>query len=138
MSSMLPLEFETGGPLPELVHGYVSVVSQGGQSAFSAATETPPARTDPFHATTNDRDEARRVLEKIGFTILAESPLGLAIAGPVGAYEELSGGTVVRRERLMHAESGHQRYVTHLDITGTDQPSVLGLGTAKSTYAKIE
>lgn len=138
MSTTLPHEFPYEGPLPEQVFGYVSALSQGRQSVFSDATATFPANTDPFHAKTDDRDEARRALESIGFTILAESPIGFAVVGPPAGYEELTGGTVTRVERLMQAESGFRRYVTHLDIVGSGQPAVLGLGAIQSAHARLE
>src|SRR5712691_3485659 len=138
MHSMLPLEFEYAGRIPDLLYGYVSVNSQGGNSAFSPSTERWPTSTEPFVARTDDHQQARRALEVMGFRVIAESPLGISVAGPPGAFEELTGGNVVRHEVLMHAESGHQRYVTHLDITGNGQPDVLGLGVAATPATRIE
>ena len=51
--------------------------------------------------------------------MIAESRLGIAVAGPAGAYEELTGGTVQPFERLMHTRGGRLEYVTHLDIVGS-------------------
>jgi len=74
----------------------------------------------------------------MGFSLIAESRLGIAVAGPRGAFEELTGGTVVARERLLHAESGRERYVTHLDITGPGQPASWGVAMPGSVSSGIE
>src|SRR5262249_10913275 len=42
------------------------------------------------------------------------------------------------RERLMRAEGGRVRYVTHLDIVGDRQPKTLGVARVKSKAAKID
>src|SRR5829696_2591440 len=47
------------------------------------------------------------------------------------AFVELTGGEIVAVERLMHTEAGRQRYVTHFDIQGTNQPRELGLGASR-------
>ncbi len=80
----------------------------------------------------------RQNLERGGFTVLAESPLGLAVAGAPRAYEELSGGRVEMTERLMVAEEGCSRYVTHADLVGDHQPATLGVGAVRSKAAKID
>jgi hypothetical protein len=138
MHSVLPLDFEYSGRLPELIFGYISVDSQGGESVFGPTTEQWPESTERFAARPDDHREAGRALEAMGFIILAESPLGIAVAGPPGAYEELTGARVARREVLVHAEGGRQRYVTHLDLVGEGQPGVLGLGYASTPAAHIE
>lgn len=79
-----------------------------------------------------------RNLEQSGFTVLAESPLGFAVSGPPGAYEELTGGTIELRERLLYAEADQVRYVTHIDIVGRNQPKSLGVARAKSKTARID
>src|SRR3982074_981843 len=103
MHSMLPLEFEYAGRIPDLLYGYVSVNSQGGNSAFSPSTEQWPTSTEAFVARAEDHQQARRALEGMGFMVLAESPLGIAVAGAPGAFEELTAGTIIRREVLMYA-----------------------------------
>jgi subtilisin family serine protease len=132
---ILPHEFESGDPVPELLLGYVSVRSQGGVSVFDAEQLEDP---EPFWGTTGDHDEATRALEASGLEIVAESRLGKAIVGPPAAFEDLTGGTVVTKERLMHAEAGRERYVTHCDIVGAGQPEVLGLGTVAPSTAAVE
>jgi subtilisin family serine protease len=62
----------------------------------------------------------------------------VSVAGPPGAFEEITGGTVVARERLLRAEAGRTRYVTHMDIVGKQQPAALGVGTIKSPKTGIE
>jgi subtilisin family serine protease len=131
----LPSEFESAGPVPERLLGYVSVASQGGLSAFEAEEA---AGLEPFFGTTDDHDEAARALEASGLEIIAESRLGKSVVGPPGAYEELTGGTLVTCERLLHAEAGRERYVTHVDIVGKGQPEALGLGAPASKTAKVE
>jgi subtilisin family serine protease len=132
------VEFEYSGRIPDLVYGYASVNSQGGHSAFSPSTEQWPTSTEAFVAREEDHQQARRTLESMGFMVLAESPLGIAVAGAPGAFEELTAGNIIRREVLMYAESGHQRYVTHIDIAGNGQPDVIGLGVAATPNARIE
>jgi subtilisin family serine protease len=131
----LPLEVESAQPVPEDLYGYVAVSSQGGGSALEAEQLLD---TEPYHAGERDRREATRAIESVGLRITAESRLGIAVAGPKGAFEELTGGEVVAREVLLHAEAGRQRYVTHLDIIGGDQPDTLGVGMAASAAAGIE
>jgi hypothetical protein len=52
------------------------------------------------------------------------------VAGPPAAFEELTGGTLIAVERLVHTRVGREEYVTHLDIVGDGQPVALGVGTA--------
>src|SRR5262249_4069148 len=134
-SMILPSEFESAGPVPERLLGYVSVASQGGLSSFEAEEATD---VEPFFGTTDDHDEAARALEASGLEIIAESRLGKSVVGPPSAYEELTGGTLVTCERLLHAEAGRERYVTHVDIVGKGQPEALGLGAPASKTAKVE
>jgi subtilisin family serine protease len=133
----IPERFEAGGEVPELLFGYVSVNSKGGVAAIDAE---PPALADaePFRATSEDQGQAESALESVGLEVVAESRLGRAVAGPPGAFEELTGGEVVKREVLLHAESGRERYVTHVDIIGDDQPEAVGVARAASGAAKIE
>jgi subtilisin family serine protease len=111
--------------VPDQVFGYVSVRSQGRTSVLEAEDLS---HAEPFYATKEDRDDARHVLDGVGLTVTAESRLGFAVVGRKEAYAELSGGQVVTRELLLHAEAGRRRYVTHLDIVGADQPPDLGVG----------
>ena len=127
---------DSGQPLPDTIQGYVSVRSQQGASAFDL--KTLPNNTKEFHATQADRAEAAKALESMGFTILSESRLGFALAGKPEAYEELTGGRLVTTERLMHAEMGRRRYVTHIDVVGREQPDNCGLGRIKSEAARLE
>jgi subtilisin family serine protease len=133
----MPEEFESSARVPELLMGYVSVQSKGGISALEAE---PPAlaSAEPFQASETDQQEAGRVLESAGLEVVAESRLGKAVAGPPGAFEELTGGECVTREVLLHAEAGRERYVTHVDIVGAGQPDALGVATAASEAARIE
>ena len=138
MSLRLPETFNTNSPLPDRIYGYVSVHSQGEEPIFALKSDRFPTDIEQFRSTSDDRNEARRALESIGFDIIAESRIGTAIAGPAGAYEELTGGRVVTVERLMHASAGLQRYVTHIDIVGDDQPEACGCARAQSSAARIE
>src|SRR5258708_26028133 len=81
MHSMLPLEYEYAGRIPDLLYGYVSVNSQGGSSAFSPSTEQWPTSTEPFVARAEDHRQARRALEGMGVTVIADSPFGVSLAG---------------------------------------------------------
>jgi subtilisin family serine protease len=133
----MPEEFESGGQVPEVLMGYVSVQSQGGVSALDA-DQGALTSTEAFQASTGDHEEASSALDSIGLEVVAESRLGKAVAGPPGAFEELTGGTCVTREVLLHAEAGRQRYVTHVDIVGARQPDALGVATAASGASRIE
>jgi subtilisin family serine protease len=115
--------------VPEQVFGYVSVRAKGGTSALEAEDLSD---AKPFHSTAKDRQEATRILGRVGLEVTAESRLGFAVVGKPGAYEELSGGELVTRELLLHAEAGRRRYVTHIDIVGAGQPPDLGVGAIAS------
>src|SRR5262249_61354805 len=73
----LPAEQPSDDPLPAVIQGYISV--QGPSSVFDRSGGEPPGSTKAYHAKKADRDTARRDLEKTGFTILAESQLGVAV-----------------------------------------------------------
>ena len=136
MNSRLLDQRVTGQILPGWIQGYVSVASRGKKSIFSR--KSSPKSVKAFHAAKADMKAARQALESNGFQIVAESRLGLAISGPPAAFEEICHGKIVAVDRLMHAEGSRQRYVTHLDIVGEKQPSLLGHGRARSPKMKIE
>lgn len=119
--SMPPI-VESSNPLPETVIGYVSV--RGEASFLDSEDLTDPA---PFYG--REPDQATTAIEQAGLTVVAQSRLGIAVAGPAAAYEELTGGTVQAFERLMHTRSGRVEYVTHLDIAGARRPRTLASGT---------
>jgi subtilisin family serine protease len=131
----LPFEFESGEPVPEQIIGYLSVSSQGGVSVLESESLE---RAEPYHASQSDHQQAERAISDMGFTILAESRLGKSVAGPPQAYEELTGGSLVTKERLVRAEAGRQRYMTHVDIVGPGQPAALGVGVVRSEATRIE
>ncbi len=133
--SIMPSELESGEALPEVIIGYVSVRSQGEVSVLDAEQFDD---AEPFHASSADQRAATRALESSGLTVLAESRLGAPVAGPAEAFEELTGGRVVARERLMRTRAGRTEYVTHLDIVGPGQPEDLSVGVAESDAARIE
>jgi hypothetical protein len=128
---------ESSDPLPDKIMGYVSVKSVGGRSCFADDLTSLPESVKPFYASAADRKTASRVVGKMGFTIQAESEMGIALVGPPGAYEELTGGKLISVEILSHAEFGIKRYVTHIDIVG-NQPSAIGQGRIKSNFAALE
>jgi hypothetical protein len=115
----LPRIMESNDELPDRIFGYASVKSQGGVSCFDVKALPPSA--EAFHGKSSDQKLAQSALGKIGFEILAASRLGIAISGPSGAWEELTGGALVCRERLEIADSATQRYVTVVDITGKNR-----------------
>lgn len=100
--------------------------------------ETIPVKTDEFHGSKQDTNRAIKVAENSGLEIIAQSRLGLAVVGPASAYEELTGGKVVTQELLVYAEAATRRYVTHVDITGKNQPEELGCGLPRSKTSGIE
>jgi subtilisin family serine protease len=124
----MPTILDPGDALPEVVIGYVSVRSQGGES-FLDADDLSDA--EPFYGKRADDTKATQASEQAGLEILAESRLGKAVAGPPEAYEELTGGTLVTVERLMHTRAGREEYVTHIDIVGSGQPDALGVGNGR-------
>jgi Subtilase family len=136
MMPSLPSEFLSDSPAPSSIQGYISV--RGQASVFSDSLEKWPTSSEAFRADSNHRKLVARNLEQSGFRIIAESQLGFAVEGPPGAYEELSGGRIETKERLMYAESGEARYVTHIDIVGENQPVDLGVGYARSTASDID
>jgi subtilisin family serine protease len=131
----IPWEIESDARPPDRLFGYVSAESQGGTSVLEAEE---PTSAEPFFARDEQRQEATRAAEASGLEVVAESRLGQAVAGPPEAFEDLTGGTIVARERLLHAEAGIERYVTHFDIVGDRQPDALGVGVAASDQAHIE
>ena len=131
-----PLEKASKNALPEIVIGYVSV--KGRKSLLAHAARRIPKSTKTFRATAAQRRKVARQLEKIGLDIIAESPLGFAVAGPPGAFEELTGGKVRPRERRLRGERRRARYVTHLDIRGRGQPRELGVGHARSRRLGVD
>jgi hypothetical protein len=122
--------------LPELVIGYVSV--QGAESLFGGKNKRLHKTSIAYHAKKSDRDSVRRDLEKSGFAILAESALGLSVAAPGGAYEELTGGVLEAKELLVEVDGDYTMYITHLDIVGDRQPQSLGVGRVKSRNLKVD
>src|SRR3954452_2104548 len=95
----LPAEKSSSSPIPETIFGYVSVT--GPQSLFDRRLRKLPRTAKPFRAKAADRKVVERGLEKMGFTIIAGSRLGFAVTGPEAAYEELTGGRVRTREKLV-------------------------------------
>jgi len=136
MKPGLPTEMASSAPLPKTVLGYVSV--RAAKSVFGTPLPKGRFSSAPYRAKSADRREVRRVVEKSGLTVLAESALGVAVAGPPAAYEELTGATLVTRERLMQAEFGRSRYVTHIDLVGPKQPRTLGVGVARARNSRID
>jgi len=132
----LPLETVSDNPIPDRVLGYFSV--QAAASVFGGKVKTIHGSAKVYHAKKADRDDVRRDLEKSGFSIVAESALGLSVAGPGAAYEEITGGKLEPLERLMYSKGGYSEYITHIDIVGKNQPSTLGVGLAKSKNLKVD
>jgi subtilase family protein len=134
--TLRPLEKASKNALPEAVIGYVSV--KGRKSLLQRAARRIPETTKTFHAPAAQRRKVARQLEKMGLHIVAESPLGFAVAGPPDAFEELTGAKLHPRERRLRGERRRARYVTHLDIRGRDQPRELGVGRARSPRLGID
>ena len=102
----LPLETKSDDLPPSRVLGYVSV--EGSESFFGKGSKKLRKSSKPFHAKKGDRDSVRHDLEKNGFNIIAESALGISVAAAPGAYEDITGGKLTAKERLMHTESGQK------------------------------
>ncbi|HEV7891197.1 MAG TPA: S8 family serine peptidase [Pyrinomonadaceae bacterium] len=136
MIQSLPFTFPSSTPPPEEIHGYISI--KGEASVFTDGLSGWPDSSKPFEAKRAAQNEARRNLEKAGFIVIAESPLGVSVVGPPEAYEEISGGRVETVERLTIAEGSQARYVTNIDIVGDKQPETLGVAQPKSKATKID
>lgn len=133
----LPLETRSDDPPPENIIAYVSV--EAAASVFAPdAPQSFSKDVDAYRAPQDRRDTVRRDLEGSGFQILAESRLGFSVSAPPEAYEDLTGGKVIAKERLMYAEENCIRYVTHLDIVGDEQPDSLGVAKTKSDSLGID
>src|SRR5438034_846322 len=102
MNPSLPLQYRSDDSPPDLIYGYVSV--EGEKAISDSFSEKSLKNTTPYHAKKGDRNTVRRDLEKSGFEITAESPLGFSVVAPAAAYEDLTGGKVEMVERLMQAE----------------------------------
>lgn len=138
MSPVVPHTLESAAPLPSVIQGYIPIRSQGGKSILDYKGKRFPKSTTAFRAKARDRQTAVHAAEGAGLAVIAESRLGLAVAGPAGAYEELTGGRLVTLERLLHAEAGRERYVTHIDIVGKNQPKACGHGKVSSRGGAME
>lgn len=132
----LPRETISDNEVPAVVIGYVSV--RGAESVFAEGARRAFRTAKAYHAKPKDRDSVRHDLEKSGFTILAESSLGFSVAGPGGAFEEITGGTLETKERLVDIDADYSMYVTHIDITGAKQPKTIGVGAVKSKFLKVD
>lgn len=132
----LPIETISDNPIPDNVIGYISV--QGKESVFEGRTSRLNKTSKGYHATKKDRDTTRRDLEGLGFSILAESFLGFSVSAPGGAYEEITGGTLVSKELLQAIDADYSRFVTHIDIVGNKQPKSLGVGAVRTKKLKID
>ena len=133
---VLPRLIDSDDVLPEEVQGYISV--RGTESVFDKPTQTFSVASKPYHAKKGDRGDVRRNIEKSGFSVMAESPLGFAVAAPAPAYEDISRGKMVTRELWTRIAPGVHRYVTRVDLIGNNQPQALGVGYAASRAAKID
>ena len=132
----LPYVTESDNPLPDQVIGYVSV--QGTKSVFEPGVEALATSARAYHAKQKDISSVRKDLEASGFLILAESKLGLSVAGSPAQFEELTGGEVRPIEQLMQTSRAKREYITCLDIVGSKQPQAMGVGLAKARSSKID
>jgi hypothetical protein len=133
----LPLEMPSDNPIPTTVLAYLSV--RGMNSVFDdGGIKNLNLSAQAYHASKSDRDTTRVDLERDGFSIIAESALGFSVSARPEAFENLTGATLVAKERLVRAEGGKRLYRTHLDIIGNGQSKTLGVGSAKSTSLKVD
>jgi Subtilase family len=132
----LPLLIDSDNPVPKRIVGYISV--QGKASVFGRGKPALHKSAKAYHADKKDRDSTRKSLEKSGFEILAESALGISVLAEASQYEELTGGKVLPKERLMQTSPGFNEYISCLDIVGTNQPQDMGVGYVKDASLKID
>ena len=96
----LPSQMPSDDPLPRFINGYFSL--RGARTVFKGTNSTRSVvheSTKAFQARPVDSKSVRRSLEKEGFLIIAESPLGIAVCGPPEAFAAITGGRVVPFER---------------------------------------
>ena len=136
LRNILPSLIESDNPVPNKITGYVSV--RGKASVFDNPKKGLLRSAKPYHAKQKDIDSVCRDLEGSGFEILAKSQLGLSVLGEAKQFEELTGGKVSAVEKLVHKGGDVHEYVTHLDITGKNQPKTLCVGLPKSKSLKID
>jgi subtilisin family serine protease len=127
---------ESDNPVPDKIVGYISV--QGKESVFGPKSKGLHKTAKAYHAEKKDRDSVRRDLERSGFQILAESALGMSVYAGPDAFEELTGGTIRPKEKLMYTTNGVREYITYLDIVGDKQPNTLSVGAVKSKTLKVD
>jgi len=132
----LPVLMDSDNPVPRKIMAYVSI--EGKESVFTSKVRGLHKTAKAYHAEKSDRDTVRRDLEKSGFEIVAESALGLSVHAEPGLFEDLTGGQVRPRERLMGTTNGGWEYITCLDIVGKNQPATLAVGRAKSKALKVD
>lgn len=133
----LPIETQSDNPIPDVVMGYVSV--QGAESVFGQKEGKGLHKSvEAYHANRSDLDSVRRDMEQTGFSVIAETPLGFAVAANPKAYEAITGAKVIARELLIYSEGGYSQYATHIDIVGDRQPKTYGVGMVKSKSLKID
>jgi len=136
MSNLMPREIESSTAVPSTIYAYLSFNSQGGKSVLEAKTLDDSSAA--YHGRTADIDQALKVAAENKLEIIAQSPLGVSVAGPPEAFVELTGGEVITKEILVFAEHATTRYITHLDIVGNEQPTALGCGRLRSQHAGLE
>jgi Subtilase family len=134
--NILPAFTESDNSVPDKIIGYISV--RGKASVFDNPKKGLLRSAKAYHAKQKDIDNVRRDLERSGFEILADSQLGLSVLGDAKQFDELTGGKVSPVEKLVHKGGDVHEYVTHLDITGKNQPKTVGVGLPKSKSLKID
>src|SRR5437016_4481738 len=100
----LPTITDSDNPLPEKIMGYISV--QGKESVFGSKRKGLHKTARAYHAEAKDRASVRKTLEQSSFAIVAESALGMSALAAPGQFEELTGGKIQPREKLMHTTNG--------------------------------
>jgi len=128
--NILPTITESDNPVPDKIIGYVKV--RGPQSVFANPKKGLFRGAKAYRAKQKDIDSVARDLERSGIKILAQSRLGLSVLGDAKQFEQLTGGEVRTVEKLVQKGGNVHEYVTHLDITGKNQPKTLGVGLPKS------
>ena len=113
----VPTMTPSDNPVPDKVMAYISV--HGKESVFGPRGKGLHKTSKAYHAGKADRDSVRRDLEKSGFEIVEESALGISVYATPGEIEELTGGRVETREKLMHTTNGVCEYITFLTLSAT-------------------
>jgi subtilisin family serine protease len=110
-----------GTIVPEQIVGYVSV--SPGDGGRSVLQYDELSDLDVFRATPDKRAHARVVLERRGFSIMAESDFGFAVVGSPRQWSGLGAADLVTFEERQYMRAGRITSVTNIGFKGRIRPN---------------